>query len=254
MATAAQVLARMPMPEFPPDEWLISEDGVPLESDWHLLEIGLLVRLAHVWFADRKDFFAGGNMFIYFNWEHARDRDFRGPDFFFVWGASPMPLRPYWAVWKEGGKYPNVIIELLSPSTAEEDLTVKKDVYEQTFRTPEYYCYDPETHVLQGWRLNPLTYEPIVPNEKGWMWSEQWKMWLGNWHGHYMNRDATWLRFYEPDGTLVPIEDETARFAVAKLQEDAAAAEQRAAAAELRAVTAEAELARLNAERQPKND
>jgi hypothetical protein len=150
------------------------------------------------------------------------------------------------AVWKEGGKYPNVIIELLSPSAAEEDLTIKKVVYEQTFRTPEYYCYDPETHALQGWRLNPLTYEPIVPNEKGWMWSEQWKMWLGNRQGRYMNRDATWLRFYAPDGTLVPMEDEAARYAIAKLQEDAAAAEQRAAAAEIRAVAAVAELARLN--------
>jgi len=74
-----------------------------------------------------------------------------------------------------------VIIELLSQSTADEDLTVKKDIYEQTFRTPEYYCYDPETLTLSGWRLNHEHYQPIAPNDQGWLWCEQLKLWLGVW-------------------------------------------------------------------------
>jgi Uma2 family endonuclease len=192
-----------------------------MDSDWHAIEIQLLRETVHFHYRGRTDFFAGGNMFIYFNYEQARNKDFRGPDFFFVWGASPMPLRPYWAVWKEGGKYPNMIIELLSPTTADEDLTVKKDIYEQTFRTPEYYCYDPDTKKLDGWHLDDGVYQSLAPNDKGWLWCEQLKLWLGTWDGVYMNRNTTWLRYFTPDGALVPT-----------LEEDATANRRRAEAAE----------------------
>src|SRR5207244_3129600 len=93
---------------------LAAEDGENLESDWHRRCMNLLIEVIAHHLRGRTDFYVGGNMFIYFNLEQARNRDFRGPDFFFVWGASLEPMRPYWAVWNEGGRYPNVIIELLS--------------------------------------------------------------------------------------------------------------------------------------------
>lgn len=240
MSTVAEILAKTPVPDFPPDELLIAEDGVPLESDWHRIEISLLVELCAQAFAGREDYFAGGNMFIYFNEEHIRNRDFRGPDFFFVWGANPMPLRPYWAVWKEGGRYPNLIVELLSVSTADEDLTVKKDIYEKIFRTPEYYCFDPETRLFQGWRLDNWKYRPIQPNEKGWLWSEQLQLWLGLWDGVYLNRDTTWVRLYTKDGVLIPTNTERAE------EERRRAEEERR-----RADALQAELDRLKANQSP---
>jgi Uma2 family endonuclease len=243
MSTVADYVAKQPTPDIPPDELLVSEDGAPLETDWHRIEIGLFVELVNQRYAGRNDFFAGGNMFIYFSAEQARNQDFRGPDIFFVWGVSPMPLRPYWAVWKEGGRYPNLIVELLSPSTADEDLTTKKDVYEQTFRTPEYFCYDPEPRTLLGWRLNPEVYQPLQPNDKGWLWSEQLKLWLGAWNGRYLNRDATWLRLYTPEGGLIPTAEELGA------QQAGEADEQRH-----RAEAAEAELKRLKAQLNPNND
>jgi len=93
----------------------------------------LLIELVGLHLMGRKDYFVGGNMFIYFDAKQARDRNFRGPDFFFVWEASLNPPRPYWAVWDEGGKYPDVIIELTSPTTASEDYGVKKMTYERVF-------------------------------------------------------------------------------------------------------------------------
>src|SRR5205807_9044451 len=110
---------------------LIEEDGEPLESDWHRLAIALLIEALKHFLRDRADFYVGGNMFIYFDEKEARARRFRGPDFFFVKGASRTPMTRYWVVWQEGGLYPNAIIELLSPRTATEDLTTKKDVYER---------------------------------------------------------------------------------------------------------------------------
>src|SRR2546421_257487 len=78
------------------------------------------------------------------------------------------PPRPYWAVWQEGGRYPNVIIELTSPSTEREDRTTKWTLYERTFRTPEYFIYDFDTGRVEGWRLSAaLAYEPIPANDRG---------------------------------------------------------------------------------------
>ena len=94
-----------------PNVSLVETDGVPLESHWHVLQIGLLIELLAYWFRDRNDYYASGNMFIYFSEEQARNREYRGPDFFYVDGASRLPLRPYWAVWQEGGRYPDVITQ-----------------------------------------------------------------------------------------------------------------------------------------------
>ncbi|MBI2875999.1 MAG: Uma2 family endonuclease, partial [Candidatus Tectomicrobia bacterium] len=142
-------------------------------------------------------------------------------------------MRGAWVVWEEGGRYPNLIVELLSPTTAKEDKTVKKEIYEQTFRTPEYYCYDPETEELIGWRLNGGGYQPIRPDERGWLWSEQLGLWLGRWEGKFQGFQATWLRFYTAEGRLVFVAAE--------------AEEQRAEVERQRAELAEAEVARLRA-------
>jgi Uma2 family endonuclease len=199
--------------EFPPlpEVELIEEDGEPLESDWHRRAMNLLIDAIGYHYRDRNDFYVGGNMFIYFNEEQARNRDFRGPDFYFVWGVNREPMRPYWVVWKEGGRYPDVIIELLSPKTAVEDLTTKKEIYEQVFRTPEYFCYDPATQELRGWRLVGGEYQPLEANEQGRLWCDQFELWLGPWTGKFQGHEAVWLRFFDNEGNVVPLAAEGER-------------------------------------------
>jgi Uma2 family endonuclease len=210
---------QIPLPNVP----LVETDGVPLESHWHVLQIALLIELVTYWFRDRDDYYAGGNMFLYFSEEQARNRDYRGPDFFYVDGANRLPMRPYWAVWQEGGRYPDLIIELLSPTTAQEDRTTKRALYERTFRTSEYFCYDPETEQLEGWRLGPRRrYRAISPDERGWMDAEELGLWLGTWRGQWQGYEAVWLRFYDGEGNLVPTRTELAAAAeaeVARLRE-----------------------------------
>ncbi len=63
---------------------LPAEDGVPIESNWHRIEINLLIDSVHSLWRDRDDYFAGGNMFIYFSLEQIRRKNYRGPDFFVV--------------------------------------------------------------------------------------------------------------------------------------------------------------------------
>ena len=66
-------------------------------------------------------------MFVYYSLAQVRNRDFKGPDFFAVLGV-PKGERKSWVVWEEG-KAPDVVIELLSESTAQQDKTNKKQIY-----------------------------------------------------------------------------------------------------------------------------
>ena len=220
---------------------LPTEDGEPLESSWHRAEINLLIETIGVHWRERQDFYAGGNMFVYYSLEQARERKYRGPDVFVVLGVDGSYARKAWVVWEEGGKYPDVIIELLSPSTAKKDLTTKKDLYEQIFRTPEYFCCDPDTSVLRGWRLVNMRYQELKPSARGWLWSEQLRLWLGFWEGRYLKSDNTWLRFYDEHEILVPTEGE---FEAQHAEQERRRAEQEAAARR----QAEAELAQVRAE------
>ncbi|MDY7023379.1 MAG: Uma2 family endonuclease, partial [Cyanobacteriota bacterium] len=129
-------------------------------------------------------------------------RDFRGPDFFVVLNTERQP-RKSWVVWEEGGKYPNVIIELLSPSTANVDRTDKKEIYQDKFRTPEYFWFSPNTLEFQGFHLIDGEYEQIQPNDSEWLWSKQLQLFLGIYEKQ--------LRFFTPEGELVPTPEESAK-------------------------------------------
>jgi Uma2 family endonuclease len=207
---ATEMIDWPPLEKVLPKVELVAEDGEPMESIWHLFCTVLLLESIKSPLRGR-DYFAGGNQFIYFNVEQARNRDFRGPDFYVVLDVPREPMRPYWCVWEEGGKYPNVIVELLSATTAKTDRTIKKDIYEKIFRTPNYFCFDPDARTLQGWQLRDETYEALEPNESGWLWCSQLQLWLGPWEGKFQDYQATWVRFYDRDNKLIPTPEEMQR-------------------------------------------
>ncbi|OWK46907.1 Uma2 family endonuclease [Fimbriiglobus ruber] len=242
------------IPGLPRAEDLPYEDGEPMDTFWHLRAMNLLIECIEQHFQGRKDFFVGGNMFMYFSPKMVFNRDFRGPDFFYVNGAAHDKSRPSWVVWEEEGKFPNVIVELTSPTTKKVDLTTKKTLYAQTFRTPEYYCYDPDGSQLVGWRLYDGNYEPIEP-EGGRLWSSELELYLGPWESEFQTRTEVWLRFFDASGNVILTFDEAAkqrievekqRVKVEKQRTDVE--KQRADVEKQRADSADAELARLRAE------
>jgi Uma2 family endonuclease len=187
---------------------LLETDEEPLETPWHRDEINLLIDVLRWHWRGRTDFFVGGNMFIYYSLRQARERKYKGPDFFFVDRVDGTRKRLYWWVVDEDGRLPDLIVELSSPSTIKVDLTTKKRIYEMVFKTPEYYCYHPVKQSLLGWRLTRGKYQPIQPNQRGWLWSQQLQLWLGTWQGRYLEVEECWLRYYDKDGNLVPCKSE----------------------------------------------
>ena len=110
-----------------------------------------------------------------------KNEDFLGPDFFFVHGEWQTANRDRWAVWEQGGRYPDVIIELLSRKTAKRDRTEKKEIYRGVFHTSEYFLYDPIKKTLEGFRLVQNKYVPIEVDSHGRMWSEELELSVGVW-------------------------------------------------------------------------
>lgn len=183
----------------PPNDLL--SDEPPLESELHFRQIMLLIQSLELHWIDRQDFYAFGNLTIYYSPNQRKNRDFRGPDFFVVLGTDRRP-RKSWMVWEEDGKYPNVIIQLLSDSTATVDRTTKKQLYQDTFRTPEYFWFDPNGDEFQGFELLNGQYQELQPNAQGWFWSRQLGLYLGV-------ADQK-LRFFTPAGELVSTPQENA--------------------------------------------
>ena len=103
--------------ELMPDATLLESDEPEMESSLHYLQLALLVSCLDWLWRDRQDYFIGANLTIYFSRQQLKNRDFRGPDFFLVTNTQNHPRRS-WVVWEEDGKYPDLIIELLSTSTA----------------------------------------------------------------------------------------------------------------------------------------
>lgn len=233
----------LPLPEIPvPPTDLPYDDGEPMESPWHFRTAALLLASYGAARGGRRDdYFMGANMFVYYSEDQIRTKDFKGPDVFIVLDVDGTRERLSWITWAENGRYPDVIFELLSPSTEKYDLGEKKNIYARTFHTSEYFCIAAEIERLLGWRLRGREYVPIEPDERGWLWSEQLGLWVGPWRGSFLQEEHTYARFYAPDGTLIPLPEEAA---LRDLEQERQRADAEAAAR----AAAEEEVARLRAE------
>ena len=199
MAMTAQQLA-----DLMPDATQLESNEPEMESSLHYAQLALLVACLEWLWRDRNDFFIGASLTIYFSREQLKNRDFRGPDFFLINQTERRP-RKSWVVWEEGGQYPDLIIELLSPATAKADRSLKKVLYQDRFRTPEYFWFSPDTLEFEGYRLAGQHYEAIAPNDAGWRWSDVLGLFLGV-------QNET-LRYFHRSGELVPTPEEAAEAA-----------------------------------------
>lgn len=223
MSLTAQQLA-----ELMPDATQLESDEPEMESSLHYAQLALLVACLEWLWRDRSDFFIGANLTIYFSREQLKNKDFRGPDFFLVKNTEKRP-RKSWVVWEEGGKYPDLLIELLSESTACTDRNLKKKLYQERFRTPEYFWFSPDTLEFAGYRLVNQQYQLIPENASGWLWSQSL--------GLYLGVQAGVLRYFTAAGHLV-----------LSPQEEAEQAQQQAQQSEVRAARLAAQLRSLGVE------
>jgi Uma2 family endonuclease len=176
----------------PTEDELPCDDGEPMETARHRDQMEVLIRSLQAHWSGRHDYYVGGNMFLHY--DPRSRRKFRGPDFFLVMNVEDRE-RKSWVVWQEGMRFPDVIIELLSDSTRDVDKDEKKTLYEQTFRTAEYYLYDPFSQEFLGYHLRGAHYEEVKPDAQGRITSAVTGLSL------VVRND--WLRWETPAGQLL---------------------------------------------------
>jgi Uma2 family endonuclease len=182
-----------------------------METERHGKQQTLLTSsLEHAWH-DRDDFYVGGNMFVYYSELQQKQNDFRGPDVFVVLGTQRRE-RKSWVVWAENGRTPDLVIELLSPSTEEVDQGEKMRIYAQLLRVSFSYLFDPLTGVLEGYELDHRlrAYTPLDPLPGGDFPCPVLGLSLGVRQGRYRNIEAGWLRWLDAGGRPLPTDEEIA--------------------------------------------
>src|SRR5206468_3418427 len=110
----------------------------------------------------------------------------------------------------ENGRTPDVVIEVISDSTAANDRGAKMRFYEKVLKVPAYYLYDPFTYALEGYLLDVETqsYRPIERNTAGRMPCPPLGLELGPWKGPFIGLDIQWLRWFDSHGVVVPTASE----------------------------------------------
>ncbi|NET02827.1 MAG: Uma2 family endonuclease [Sphaerospermopsis sp. SIO1G1] len=221
-----ETLATEPTVEMPPTQAeLPYDDGIPMETQRHKLQLDILIDTIQPWLDQRTDGYVGGNMFVYYSLAQLKNQDFRGPDFFAVLGV-PKKERLSWVVWEEG-KSPDVVIELLSGSTAKNDKSEKKLIYQNQMRVSEYFWFDPfHPDDFTGFHINSGVYEPIAFNDENQLVSTVLGLTLVRWHGNYRGVDATWLRWASLEGELFPTSIELAEQEKQRAEQEKQRAEQ----------------------------
>jgi Uma2 family endonuclease len=159
------------------------------ETDWHRELMNDLIQTLKTYYAAQQRVYVSGNLLVFY-----RPGDRRrhvSPDVFVVKGV-PKHDRPNYLIWEEG-KGPNLVIELTSSSTQEEDVKDKFRLYQDTLRVPEYFLFDPLGDYLdpplRGYKLRQGKYVPIRPLH-GRLPSRVL--------GLHLVRDGAVLRLYDP--------------------------------------------------------
>jgi Uma2 family endonuclease len=218
-------------------------DGKPLgETDLHRNLMTDLI-FALKWFLHNVRAYVAGNLYVYF--EEGNNKACVAPDVFVVLGIDQRDRHTF-RTWREGNRLPDVIIELTSKKTRKIDQTTKPALYAR-LGVREYFLFDPYGEYLeprlQGYRLVDRNYELIreYPVRSALL-------------GLELREENNTLRLYNAvTGERLPTSDEEvlarrAAEAARTVAEERLEAEAEARrAAEARAAAAEAELARLRA-------
>jgi len=140
-----------------------TSDGRPMgETDLHRNIMFASIESLKLHYAGQQVYVSGNILMFY---QPGNRRRHVSPDVLVVKGLDPHDRENY-LLWDEG-RPPNVVIEVTSESTREEDQYDKFEIYRDSVRVPEYFQFDPRGEylrpALQGYRLKARRYERIEP-------------------------------------------------------------------------------------------
>ncbi len=150
-----------PLRKIPAEPVFPESDGRPMgETGIHVNLIMDLKTTLEIHFQPQEDVLVGSNQLLFYL--EGSPKRFLVPDLYVVRGTSREPRRSY-KLWEEG-RPPNVVIEISSESTFDQDLERKVDLYE-LIGVKEYFIFDPQYDLqpqpLIGFRMKGRQYETL---------------------------------------------------------------------------------------------
>ncbi|HET7545434.1 MAG TPA: Uma2 family endonuclease [Polyangiaceae bacterium] len=235
----------------PGQDELPCSDGEPMETLFHDAQDALLKdTLIEAW-AERRDFFVGGNCFVCFSAHQLRSNDFRGPDVLVVLDVDGSKERKSWVAWEEGGRLPDVVIEVTSESTAHVDRGEKMRIYSQIWRTSAYFIFDPETEQLEGFERDSTgrNYVPLPRDDNGDFTVAALGLKLGLRQTAYRQFSRRFVRWLDTAGQALPTARERAETERTRAETERTRADAERTRADAERTRAETERTRADAER-----
>jgi Uma2 family endonuclease len=188
------------------------EPGLP--DEFHDLQPQLLRETFRPPGYPSEQIFSASDLNLYYDLHHTHW--YKRPDWFAVVGTTRLyeqrDLRLSYVIWQEGVN-PFVVVELLSPSTEQEDLgrtlrdasqpPTKWEVYERVLRIPYYVVFSRYNNALRVFRNVASRYEELTIAEPR-IWMPELELGLGLWQGRYEEIEHSWLRWYDVQGNWIP--------------------------------------------------
>jgi Uma2 family endonuclease len=217
-----------PVPPTIPPEWeldpevvpnldeLVVEDGKPVESIFAERLYALLTETLYASWkaAERRPFMVLGNVGWFFKDKHPP----LAPDVMLILDVTPEPPTT-----REGrsyfqwiyGKSPDLVIECVSDRRSDEEGYKMQQYARQGL--PFYVIFDPADLLGHGvLRAHALQRGAYVPTDHRWI--PEIGLGLTLWQGTYRDLEATWLRWCDQQGRVIPTGAERAERLAAQLR------------------------------------
>jgi Uma2 family endonuclease len=220
---------------------LPDSDGMPVENALQQPQTALLNDAMRPWLEAHvhpdRQYFIGTDVGIYWQW--TKDNPLRGcksPDWYYVPGVPALrdgrPRLSY-VLWQEQVA-PLILIEYVSGDGADEHDTTpgtgKFWVYEQRIQAEYYIIFDEHRdEKIHAFRRIGGRYQPMKPNDRGHYPIPPMLAELGLWQATFQTYPATWLRWFDLQGNMLPTGDERAEQEKQRADKEKQRAEQLAA-------------------------
>lgn len=135
----------------------------------------------------------------------------KAPDWFYVPRVQPLTQRSERKSYTPHleGDNPSLVMEFLSETEGGE-YSVKRSYppgkwffYEQVLKVPTYVIFEPDTGLLEVYRLQEQRYDLELPDSEGRHWFPEMGLFLGVWRGEKEGRTGYWLRWWDEGENLL---------------------------------------------------
>ncbi len=199
-----------PLPEIawvqPPDDFVL--DDTPVENTGQPLIAGALRESLELAGRIAPENLIASNFGLCVSL--GQELTLKAPDWLYIAGVKQPGIERKSYTPQLDGDIPDIVMEFLSATDGGEysirqiPPVGKWYFYEQILKVPNYVILEPNSGLLEVYRLQAGAYKLEQPNVEGRHWFETLGLFLGTWRGEKEGRDGYWLRWWDEAEQRLP--------------------------------------------------